>query len=191
MKNADWIKQVARMRELENLAKLINEKNEIEDKISNIIDHPCLIGHVGEYVAAKIFGINLNESASHKGSDGNFKGGPLDGKSVNIKWYAKREGLLDIIPEGKNPPDYYLVMTGPKSVAEASKGKNRYRPWVITEVFLLNSRELQKELGKSGIATSVKSTYWDKAQIYPKQTNTILELNDSQKVMLRYFAIPI
>ena len=98
-----------------NLANLIHNRNKIAEEISLIIDRPAQIGHIGEFIASKIFQITLAESASEKAIDGYFSSGTLQGKSVNIKWYAKRENMLDITPDAL--PDYYLVMTGPKSPA--------------------------------------------------------------------------
>jgi hypothetical protein len=60
----------------------------------------------------------LEQSASQKGIDGRFAGGSLARKTVNIKWYGKMEGLLDVSPG--NLPDFYLVMTGPKATASSS-----------------------------------------------------------------------
>lgn len=51
------------------MAVLIANKNDIDGKIASIIERPTLIGHVGEYIASRIFNITLAESASHKGSD--------------------------------------------------------------------------------------------------------------------------
>ena len=48
-------------------------------------------------------------------SDGRF----ADGRTVNIRWYLKRDNLLDLREDG---PDHYLVLTGPKAAAESSLG---------------------------------------------------------------------
>jgi hypothetical protein len=84
------------MEELENLARLIKARNKIDDEIASVIGRPPERGHVGEYVAANIFRIVLNQSAAQPGNDGYFSEGPLTGKSVNIKCYGKQEGILDI-----------------------------------------------------------------------------------------------
>lgn len=106
--------------DLEELASLLDERNKINQKIASIIDRPALPGHIGEYIASKIFDINLMESASYKGIDGFFTEGPLKGKSVNIKIYTKQERMLDISTD--NPADYYLVLTGPRSLPTTSRG---------------------------------------------------------------------
>ena len=85
--------------------------------------------------------------------DGHFADGPLAGRSVNVKFHPKLEGLLDIRPDGV--PDYYLVLTGPRSLAMFSRGQTR--PLSIQAVFLLEgaavveeeyARDLRSVLGK-------------------------------------------
>ena len=123
------------MSQLEQLASLLAKRNAIDKEISDLISRPALKGHVGEWIAQESFGVKLEESAAQKGFDGRFADGPLAGKTVNVKWYGKREGILDINPDGV--PDHYLVMTGPKAAAMTSRGQTL--PWVITEVFLFDA----------------------------------------------------
>ena len=91
--------------ELVHLAELLKRRNALECEITQVIARPASIGHIGEFIASRIFDISLEYSASAKGIDGHFKGGTLAGRSVNVKWYALREGMLDIAPEIL--PDYY------------------------------------------------------------------------------------
>ena len=172
---------------LRQLAELIKSHNAVERGIAEIVGRPGLIGHVGEYIASEIFGIELLESASHKGIDGHFAAGPLAGKSVNVKWYPKLESLLDITPN--HLPDYYLVLTGPRTAAESSRGSTR--PWTITSAFLFDTRKLMPQLRarriKIGIATSVRRQYWDDAEVYPSQSNDALTLTHAQRAMLAMF----
>jgi hypothetical protein len=107
------------MDDLTQLAGLIRRRNLLEREITALVGRPAQIGHVGEYIASRIFHVTLEESASHKSIDGRFGAGPLQGRTVNIKWYAMQEGLLDITPEA--PPDFYLVLTGPKTGAMPSR----------------------------------------------------------------------
>ena len=79
--------------DLEQLAETIKRKNTIDDKVSAIVNRPALIGHVGEYIASKVFDIKLEESASRKAIDGIFRKGKIVGKTVNIKWYGKTDAL--------------------------------------------------------------------------------------------------
>lgn len=108
-----------------------------------------------EFLAARIFGLGVNRLAAAEGDIGYFKTGPLRGKTVNVEWYPKREGLLDI-----NPPrlaDYYIVLTWPKAASVSSKGGSR--PWLIQSVFLFDMHKLVDELRSYevliGKATSV------------------------------------
>jgi hypothetical protein len=84
--------------ELQRLAELIQCRNQIEQDISMLTGRPAALGHLGEYIAARVFPIHLTKNAAHQSIDGYFFQGPLSPCSVNIKWYAVREGLLDIIP---------------------------------------------------------------------------------------------
>ena len=90
--------------ELARLADLVKRRNALECEITELIARPASIGHIGEFIASRIFNISLQHSASSKGIDGHFNDGTLKNRSVNIKWYAMREGLLDITPDFL--PDY-------------------------------------------------------------------------------------
>ena len=172
---------------LRRLAELIDSRNAVEREIAEVIGRPGLIGHVGEYIASELFGIELLESASHRAIDGHFTDGALAGRSVNVKWYGKAEGILDITPE--HLPDYYLVLAGPRTAAASSRGATR--PWVIESVFLFDSRSLIPQLRargiKIGVATSVARRYWDDAEVYPSQTNDSLVLTAEQRSVLEMF----
>ena len=168
------------MRELIRLAELLRIKNEVESEIASIVGRPAIIGHVGEYIASRVFKVKLEQSASQKGIDGYFVDGALAGSSVNIKWYTKRNGLLDLNPNAL--ADFYLVLTGPRSSASSSKGATL--PWVIEEVFLFDSEQLIQNLKvrgvKVGVATSVVTDQWEAGQIYPRQYNKQLVLTKDQ-----------
>ena len=176
------------MSSIKELATLIKTRNDVTNEISKIIERPALVGHVGEYIASKIFDIKLSESATQKGIDGYFTTGPITKKSVNVKFYGKQEGILDINPNGI--PDYYLVLAGPRRPAASSRGEKR--PWIIEYVFLFNSDRLIPELTtigvKIGIATSVRKYLWEESEIYPNQRNNGLILNESQKELLKLFS---
>ncbi len=137
-------------------------------------------GHLGEWSAEQVFDIELEQSASAKAIDGRFRTGPLAGKSVNVKWYLKREGMLELTVDAA--PDYYLVMTGPVSTAPTSRGATR--PWCVSNVYLFESEELTaalKERGaKVGIASSVRAAEWAAAEIYPAE-NPRLPLSEAQR----------
>ncbi len=173
---------------LELLAKAIRRKNATDAEVARIINRPTERGHAGEYMAAKIFGIHLEQSAVRKGIDGHFTRGNLAGKTVNIKWYGKMEGLLDISSESL--PALYLVMAGPKAPAISSRGATR--PWLISYVYLFDAARLIGELGrrgvKIGISTSIRKNLWEAAEIYPAPRNNQLLLSDREKGMLALFS---
>jgi len=173
--------------QIRELATLISERNAVAERITNVIGRPAQIGHVGEYIASRVFDIQLEESATAKGIDGRFRSGPLAGKTVNIKFYAKREGLLDIRPDAV--PGYYLVLAGPRATAMTSRGEAR--PWHIDGVFLFAGEEILDHLRsrgvKIGIATSVIAEQWNHAEIYPASRNRALSLTDEQREMLQLF----
>jgi len=172
---------------LERLAELIRQRNATEEEISRIIGRPAQIGHIGEYIASRIFGITLSRSATEEGIDGVFGDGPLAGKSVNIKWYAKDEGLLDL--SLRVVPDYYLVLAGPRSGGEPSKESTR--PWLIRSVYLFEAPGLHEALRargiRLGIATSVISALWKGAEVFPEPRNPLLPLSDEQRRLLSLF----
>ncbi len=112
----------------------------------------------------------------------------LQGKTVNIKWYLKREGLLDTTES--TALDYYLVLSGPPSVAVSSRGTTR--PWCIEAVFLFDARQLRSEQimrgVKRGIASSVIKQQWIAAEIYPSSASAQLTVTSQQAEQLRLFA---
>lgn len=106
---------------------------------------------------------------------------------MNIKFYPKLEGLLDMRPDGV--PDYYLVLAGPRTAAMSSRGQTR--PVAIEAVFLLEGAVVVDDLTtrgrKIGIASSVRRTQWDAAEIFPRQVNTRLLLSAEQRAMVELF----
>jgi hypothetical protein len=175
------------MADLKTLADLVHEHNRVNGRISAVVGRPPAIGHVGEFIASRIFGIELQLGASAKGIDGHFKGGKLAGKSVNIKWHTKNDGLLDMREDAL--PDFYLVMTGPKTAA-ASSGRET-GPWVIEYVYLVGAEPLVRELRKRGIepaeATSVRRADWEMCELYPKPRCPYLTLTEEQKALIGLF----
>lgn len=175
------------MDDLSKLAQLIRVRNQTEIEITALIGRPAQIGHIGEYIASKIFNISLQESASFKGSNGFFTSGNLANKSVNIKWYAKLEGLLDININAL--PDYYLVLAGP--IPQKMNSKGEVRPWLVSGVYLFEANELVHKLSsrkvKFGVATSTTKELWARAEIYPKQNNLSLVLTEDQRQQLSLF----
>jgi len=173
--------------DLTRLAELVKRRNALECEITEIIARPASIGHIGEFIAARIFNISLEHSATAKGIDGRFNDGLLKGRSVNVKWYALREGLLDITPDFL--PDYYLVLAGPRAPLMTSRG--RTRPWTIDSVYIFNTSTLINQLNargvKLGIACSVANSFWANAEVHPNQTSVELTLSPEQRQQLLLF----
>ena len=171
---------------LGHLAALIHQRNDLDAIIAQVIGRPAASGNISEFVAATIFGIKLHASATQKGSDGIFPAGPLEAKSVEIKYYAKRD-TLDMKTGSK--PDYYLVLTGPKGNSQSSRGTTL--PWIIEAVYLFHRAALEQKLRerkvKIGTATSVRREFWDEAELYPQQANRILPVTESQAKLLALF----
>ena len=68
-------------------------------------------GHLGEWIAAKVFDIELGASAVAAGIDGRFRSGWLQDPTVKIKRHLKIEGMLDTTES--IALDCYLVLSGP------------------------------------------------------------------------------
>ena len=187
------------MDNLTALIELLKERNALDEKIARLIGRPATTGHIGEYIAASIFGITLENSASHRGYDGHFSDGPLAGRTVDIKYYTKQEGVLDL-PKAADLtpavlPDYYLVLTGAKPATTSSRGI--HRPLVIEAIFLFDAIPLVRalllrasKLGRKvniGVATSIPKQFWDEAELYPAQRNQAFVLTPEQKSLLALF----
>ena len=178
---------MTRRDQLDRLASLIRQRNSVDEEIAATIGRPTHPAHIGEFVAAAIFGIKLIESATHKGVDGHFTRGPLAGRSVNIKKYSKHQGLLDVRLDAL--PDFFLVLTGERTAPASSRGTTA--PWTIESVYLLEAAPLVAQLSargvKIGVATSIRRHVWDDAEIYPTPSNGTLQLTPEQVSMIELF----
>jgi uracil DNA glycosylase superfamily protein len=176
--------------DLTAVADLLRRRNEIDAAIAGIIDRPMTSGHLGEWIAAHIFGITLEHGAANPVFDGRFRDGPLQGQTVNIKWYLKQEGLLDMTESAAL--DFYLVLAGPRSAAVSSRSSTR--PWRIDAAYLFCAADLlaqQRARGvKTGVASSVPQAQWQAAEIYPVARNPLLPLTPDQISLLQLFADP-
>ncbi|WP_101948002.1 hypothetical protein [Mycobacterium sp. 3519A] len=174
--------------ELKELGALLRERNALDARIGRLLDRPVNTGSIGEWIAARIFEIELETAANTAGYDGRFTTGELAGRTVNVKAYTKHESVLDINPSA--PLDYYLVLTGAPSALASSRGT--LRPFCIQTVFLLDAHRLHAELKdrgvKIGIATSVLKTQWEAAEVFPRSTNPLLVLTEAQRRQLEIFA---
>ena len=177
-----------KLEELRRIADLLRGRNRIDGEIAAHIGRPMTSGHLGEWIAAEIFHVELEHSAAAAARDGHFRFGPLQGRSVNVKWYFRREGILDLT--SPLMPDEYLVMTGPAGAATSSLGGTR--PWRIDSVYLFDAMGLRDDLlargRRVGMASSVRTALWAQAEIYPKPVNPRLVLEENQVEALRLFA---
>jgi hypothetical protein len=182
--------QIYQDSEITTIAGLLRWRNEIDAAIAKITGRPMASGHLGEWIAAQVFDIALEDSAAAPAFDGRFRSGPLTGKTVNIKWYLKREGLLDMTESAAL--DYYLVLTGPRAAAVSSRFS--VRPWLIDAIYLFDAADLPAQLRahkvKIGVATSISNSLWDAAEIFPAVGNPRLPVTDAQTSQLRLFADP-
>jgi len=105
-----------------------------------------------------------------------------------VKYYGRQEGLLDL-PTHDDHPDFYLVLAGPTSPPGASK--DGLRPFVIDAVFLFESVTLVPALRKRGVrlgtATSVASSFWKEAMLFPEARSSLLSLSPEQFSLLSNF----
>ncbi|QHT59880.1 hypothetical protein GXP70_07900 [Paenibacillus lycopersici] len=176
------------MQNLSYLAQLLKQKNEVDKQIASILGRPAILGHTGEFIASRIFNITLQEMANSKGIDGYFNNEPLQGKSVNIKWYTKDSRMLDINLNGL--PDYYLVLTGQENYSLGSS-KGTHAPWLIKRIYLFNTIKVIENLKdrkvKIGTATSIIKSIWEQGEIYPKNINKDILLSSEQREFLSLF----
>jgi hypothetical protein len=167
------------MESLQQLAELLRQRNRIDDAIADIIGRPAEKGHIGEYIAATVFDVQLCNSATNPGSDGYFRSGALEGKSVDIK-YLSHKAQSGKWLDRKQRPDFYLVLTGPRTPAGSSKGQKR--SFVIAHVFLFARSTILSLNGNS-----IPLALWESAEIYPQPINPLLTLTERQREMLRLF----
>jgi hypothetical protein len=176
------------MRDIEKIAAHLQARNAIDHGIAAIINRPMTSGHLGEWLASKLFDIELEPNAVTAAIDGRFATGALAGKTVNVKWYLKREGLLDV--SVSDVLDYYLVLSGPASPLASSR--DGVRPWCISAVYLFDARDLLADLQsrnlRTGVAASVRTALWRAAEIYPTANNPSLVVGPEQAALLELFA---
>ena len=173
--------------ELARLAQLLAARDALDAQIAELVGRSARPGDVGEFIAARIFDLELAASATQAGYDGEFRSGPLAGRTVNVKTYGDVLGGLDI---GAHPCDYTLVLTGPPRGGPA--GVHHHHRWRITGVYLFEMTQLLATLTargvKIGIATSLRKADVQAAQIFPQRDRSPLQLAPDQIRLLRLFA---
>jgi hypothetical protein len=171
---------------LKSIAMLLQARNDIEARIADIVGRPVVAGHLSDWIAAQIFDIEL-EPVANRPIDGWFRGGSLAGRTVNVKYYSRNQGLLDMTDSEEL--DYYLVMTGLQSPAAGSAGI--HLPWSIEHVYLFDAQELfdqlSERLRRIGVATGVRAELWHAAEIYPRAANQAYRIDPVQAAALAGF----
>lgn len=173
---------------LQELATLLNARNRLDAEIARATGRPALAGHIGEFIASRVFDIDLEASATVAGIDGRFRSGPLAGRTVNVKVYGKGEGILDFPAVA---PDFLLVFTGPHALAASSKDTTR--PFVIEHAYLFETRVVVDRLRQAGVgigvATSVRRSFWAEAALWPTPSpSASLTLSEAQCQQLQLFS---
>lgn len=175
------------MSDLARLAQLLHARNTVESNIANLLRCSVNLSSVGEYIAATIFGITLIPSAHHSEFAGIFAHGQLAGKTVDIQWYPRREGFMNV--HTQQAPDYYLVLAGPRQ--ESSTTRALVHPWLILSVHLFESNSLLAALQERGVQlgshTSIINQFWERSEIFPSAHNSTLQLTDEQRQLLQMF----
>lgn len=170
------------------VAELVRQRNAIDEQLATLIGRLPIMGHLGEWVAIRIFDLESAATATQRGWDARFRGGPHAGRTVNVKFYGKGQGILDL--HETFPPDFYLVLVGPRGTATSSRGASR--PTVIEWVHLFDARKVHEDLQgrgrKIGIASSVRRQLWDASEIYPADNPDVLPLSAEQREAVVSFA---
>lgn len=175
------------MTNLARLAELLRARNTVESNIANLLSSSVSLGTVGERIAAQIFGITLIPSAQHSEFAGIFANQPFAGKTVDVQWYPRREGFLNI--HSAPAPDYILVLAGPRQ--ESSTVRALVNPWLISSVHLFHTQELLLALRERGVQigshTSVINQLWERSEIFPTARSHLLQLGAEQRQLLQLF----
>ncbi|GAA1795962.1 hypothetical protein HC028_23205 [Planosporangium flavigriseum] len=171
--------------DLHSLAELLRVRDEAEARIAEVTGRSARQGDVGEFIASRVFDIELAATATQAGHDGVFRSGPLMGRTVNIKTYGDAFTGIDISP---HPCDYYLVLSGPRRPA----GTVRHHQWQISEAFLFDTARLRALLTerdvKIGMATSVRKSDLEAVRVFPEPgPNSPLLLTPEQAALLALF----
>ncbi len=174
---------------LSTLAGLLRMRRSTDAEISKLIGRRADKGPIGEFIASEIFDIQLHSSATHRGSDGIFRGGSLAEKTVNVKMYTDDGNGLDI--NEKAILDYYLVLWGP--APSPFQAPRRSTVSIIESVYVFDSEKLLPRLRASGVKlglnTSVRKEDWESAEIYPRQRNLAFQLDQVQRSKLELFGL--
>ena len=108
---------------LAQAAALLRERNAIDVELAGLIHRLMTSGHLGGGLPRRSLTSNSEHQLLRQALMAVSRSGPLSGRTVNIKWSLKREGLLDMTESVAL--DYYLVLTGPPSPYRRQMGAVR------------------------------------------------------------------
>ena len=174
---------------LKRVAGLLRPLESAADGAMAAGNYAAISGNFGELIAAGVFPVALHDDPLHPGSDGFFADGRhgekcLRGRTVEVERYTKHPGYLDL---KQTPPDYYLVINGPKA------GEKPSGPWAIEYVFLFNGYRLHHDLEEAGVKiaepTPIPVEFWNAAEIFPR-SNPDYPLATEQRAALELFRAP-
>ncbi|CAI7976822.1 hypothetical protein FRAHR75_290069 [Frankia sp. Hr75.2] len=89
--------------DLERIAGLLRQRNALDERIAAVIDRPMTAGHLGEWIAAHIFHVELEQSAVAAAIDGRFASGPLRGRTVNCSPAPHRQRRPRAVGPARGP----------------------------------------------------------------------------------------
>lgn len=171
--------------QLRKLAGLLEERDQVDKQIAEFLQRAPSLGNIGEFIASRVFDVELAPIAVQAGYDGRFRSGPLAGATVNVKAYGDAYGGIDI---SAHPCDYYLVLSGPRKPWPA--GEHR---WRIAAVYLFDAKlllpDLQSRSIQVGVNTSIRTADLASAQLYPIEApGSPIYLTVEQRAELALFA---
>lgn len=173
--------------ELRQMAGLLRARNAIDDVIATITDRPVNPGHLGEWIAARIFPSNSSSR-------------PLPGPSTAAfdRSCRGRGGEREVVRQARGCAGHdgaFVSRLLPRADRSALGRTHltRYHPPTHDRVGLpfpaAKLAETIRDTGlKLGIATSVRNALWDAAEVYPEQCNPELPLSPQQRHLLALFS---
>jgi hypothetical protein len=130
------------------LAELLRIRNELDARISQVTGRSARPGDVGEFIASRVFDIELAATATQAGYDGRFRSRPLAGRTVDIKTYGDAFGGLGM---SAHACEFYLILSGSRRAG----GEVPRQRLHIGNVYLLDAQILRT--GSRDVALSSAS----------------------------------
>src|SRR5262249_24369301 len=77
---------------LARTAALLPERNAIDAELAELTERPMTSGHLGEWIAAQVFDIALEEAANAPAINARFRSGPLGARPSTSSGTSSRKG---------------------------------------------------------------------------------------------------